>query len=37
MEKAFAASTLAEILAEPMKSVPLCNFPAAVGSGLATF
>ncbi len=31
MEKAFAASTLAEILAEPTKSVPLCNFPAAVG------
>lgn len=28
MEKAFAASTLAEILAEPTKSVPLCNFPA---------
>ncbi|MFM8893074.1 MAG: Rrf2 family transcriptional regulator [Planctomycetia bacterium] len=29
MEKAFAASTLAEILAEPTRSVPLCNFPAA--------
>lgn len=29
MEKAFAASTLAEILAEPTKSVPLCSFPAA--------
>ncbi|MFM9059329.1 MAG: RrF2 family transcriptional regulator [Planctomycetaceae bacterium] len=28
MEKAFAATTLAEILAEPTKSVPLCNFPA---------
>lgn len=28
MEKAFAASALAEILAEPTKSVPLCNFPA---------
>lgn len=33
MEKAFAASTLAEILAEPTKSVPLCNFPAAAGCG----
>ncbi|MFM8893326.1 MAG: RrF2 family transcriptional regulator [Planctomycetia bacterium] len=31
MEKAFAASTLAEILAEPTKSVPLCNFPAETG------
>ena len=28
MEKAFAASTLAEILAEPTKSVPLCSFPS---------
>lgn len=28
MEKAFAASTLAEILAEPTKSAPLCSFPA---------
>lgn len=27
MEKAFAASTLAEILAEPTKSIPLCEFP----------
>lgn len=31
MERAFAATTLAEILAEPTKSVPLCNFPAARG------
>lgn len=29
MERAFAATTLAELLAEPSKSVPLCNFPAA--------
>ena len=29
MQKAFAASTLAEILAEPTTSAPLCNFPAA--------
>lgn len=28
MEKAFGASTLAEILAEPATSVPLCRFPA---------
>lgn len=28
MEKAFSASTLAEILAEPTRSVPLCTFPA---------
>ena len=27
MEKAFGASTLAEILAEPTTSVPLCTFP----------
>jgi len=27
MERAFAVSTLAEILAEPSESVPLCNFP----------
>ena len=33
MEKAFAAATLAEILAEPTKSVPLCNFPAAAACG----
>ena len=31
MEKAFAASTLAEILAEPTKSVPLCDFPREQG------
>ena len=31
MEKAFAASTLAEVLAEPTKSVPLCTFPASCG------
>lgn len=29
MEKAFSASTLAEVLAEPAKSTPLCDFPAA--------
>ena len=28
VEKAFANSTLAEILAEPTESVPLCAFPA---------
>lgn len=33
MEKAFAASTLAEILAEPTKSVPLCNFPTDATCG----
>ena len=33
MEKAFAASTLAEILAEPTKSVPLCSFPAGADCG----
>jgi hypothetical protein len=27
MEKAFSASTLAEVLAEPTKSTPLCSFP----------
>lgn len=27
IEKAFAASTLAEILAEPTQSIPLCPFP----------
>lgn len=27
MEKAFSASTLAEILAEPTRSKPLCDFP----------
>ncbi|MBM4058364.1 MAG: Rrf2 family transcriptional regulator [Planctomycetes bacterium] len=30
MERAFAATTLAELLAEPSKSVPLCNFPATM-------
>ena len=28
VEQAFASTTLAEILAEPSKSVPLCPFPA---------
>jgi Rrf2 family protein len=28
MEKAFADTTLAEVLAEPTSSVPLCDFPA---------
>lgn len=28
MEKAFAATTLADILAEPNRSRPLCDFPA---------
>jgi DNA-binding IscR family transcriptional regulator len=27
VEKAFAATTLAEVLAEPSRSVPLCPFP----------
>jgi Rrf2 family nitric oxide-sensitive transcriptional repressor len=27
MERAFSQSTLAEILAEPSDSIPLCNFP----------
>ena len=27
VEKAFAATTLAEVLAEPSRSVPLCHFP----------
>lgn len=27
MERAFASTTLAEVLAEPSKSVPLCDFP----------
>ncbi len=27
VEQAFAASTLAEIIAEPTESVPLCDFP----------
>lgn len=33
MERAFAASTLAEILAEPTKSIPLCAFPTAGACG----
>ncbi len=33
MEKSFAATTLAEILAEPTSSVPLCSFPAVAGCG----
>lgn len=28
VESAFAASTLAEVLAEPTQSVPLCDFPS---------
>lgn len=28
VEKAFGGSTLAEVLAEPSESVPLCDFPA---------
>ena len=31
VEKAFAATTLAEVLAEPTESVPLCNFPSRRG------
>lgn len=27
MEQAFASTTLADVLAEPSKSVPLCDFP----------
>ncbi|MBT4158915.1 MAG: hypothetical protein HOD99_08750 [Planctomycetaceae bacterium] len=29
VQKAFGESTLAEILAEPTTSVPLCNFPTS--------
>jgi Rrf2 family protein len=29
VEKAFSETTLAEVLAEPTQSVPLCNFPHA--------
>jgi Rrf2 family protein len=29
VEKAFASTTLAEVLAEPSSSIPLCDFPAA--------
>lgn len=35
MEKAFGGTTLAEILAEPSTSVPLCSFPAAARCGPA--
>ncbi|HUG20769.1 MAG TPA: Rrf2 family transcriptional regulator, partial [Planctomycetaceae bacterium] len=31
VERAFAATTLAEVLAEPTTSVPLCNFPIKPG------
>jgi Rrf2 family transcriptional regulator, nitric oxide-sensitive transcriptional repressor len=34
VEEAFAKSTLAEILAEPTESVPLCAFPAAKGKSV---
>jgi Rrf2 family nitric oxide-sensitive transcriptional repressor len=30
VEEAFANSTLAEVLAEPTESVPLCDFPASL-------
>ena len=33
MERAFAASTLADILAEPTRSVPLCSFPVTARCG----
>jgi len=29
VEEAFHSSTLAEVLAEPTSSIPLCDFPAA--------
>lgn len=32
VEDAFRQTTLAEVLAEPTESVPLCDFPANVGS-----
>lgn len=32
VEEAFRASTLAEVLAEPAASVPLCDFPARAGA-----
>jgi DNA-binding IscR family transcriptional regulator len=28
VEKAFASTTMAEVLAEPTTSIPLCDFPA---------
>jgi len=31
VEAAFRKTTLAEILAEPSASIPLCNFPSAAG------
>jgi Rrf2 family nitric oxide-sensitive transcriptional repressor len=33
MEKAFAATTLAEVLAEPSRSRPLCDFPVPPACG----
>ncbi|HVS37170.1 MAG TPA: Rrf2 family transcriptional regulator [Gemmataceae bacterium] len=36
VEDAFRRTTLAEILAEPTESVPLCDFPAAKASGAAS-
>jgi Rrf2 family protein len=33
VENAFRKTTLAEVLAEPSSSVPLCEFPAADGKG----
>ena len=33
VEKAFSASTLAEILAEPSRSTPLCEFPVKQTAG----
>jgi Rrf2 family nitric oxide-sensitive transcriptional repressor len=35
VEKAFRETTLAEVLAEPTESVPLCDFPAARPGGVA--
>ena len=32
VEKAFRESTLAEVLAEPTESVPLCDFPKAAAT-----
>ena len=36
VEEAFASSTLAEVLAEPTKSVPLCPFPAVKPASVKT-
>jgi len=33
VEEAFRQSTLAEVLAEPTESIPLCDFPIASGDG----